>query len=42
MRKRLSAFLDEAHCSGAEGLSDADKAKLNEIRDRAAPRAPKP
>jgi uncharacterized protein YjbI with pentapeptide repeats len=37
-----SAFLDEAHCAGAHGLSEADKAKLKEIAARAAPQAPKP
>jgi hypothetical protein len=37
-----SAFLDEAHCPGARGLSEADKAKLKEIAARAAPQAPKP
>ena len=36
------AFLDEAHCSGAHGLSEADKAKLKEIAAPAAPLAPKP
>jgi len=32
-----AAFLDEARCSGARGLTEAEKAKLKEIRDRAAP-----
>jgi uncharacterized protein YjbI with pentapeptide repeats len=29
-----AAFLDEAHCFGAIGLSDQDKARLREIRNR--------
>ncbi len=37
-----AAFLDEEHCAGAHGLSDAEKAKLKEIRDRSPPPAPKP
>jgi uncharacterized protein YjbI with pentapeptide repeats len=37
-----TAFLDEAHCAGAHGLSEADKATLNEIAAPAAPQAPKP
>jgi hypothetical protein len=37
-----SAFLDEAHCPGAHGLSEADKARLKEIAAPATPRAPKP
>jgi hypothetical protein len=37
-----SAFLDEARCPGAHGLSEADKAKLKEIAALAAPQAPKP
>jgi len=37
-----AAFLDEAHCPGAHGLSEADKAKLKEIAGPAAPPAPKP
>jgi hypothetical protein len=37
-----AAFLDEAHCPGARGLSEADKAKLKEIAAPAAPTAPKP
>jgi hypothetical protein len=37
-----AAFLDEAHCAGAHGLSGADKAKLKEIAAPAAPQAPKP
>jgi Pentapeptide repeats (8 copies) len=36
------AFLDEEHCPGAHGLSDTDKAKLKEIRDRSPPPASKP
>lgn len=31
------AFLDEEHCPGARGLSEKDKAKLREIRDRRDP-----
>lgn len=34
-----STFLDEAHCAGAHGLSEDDKATLKEI---ATPQAPKP
>jgi uncharacterized protein YjbI with pentapeptide repeats len=37
-----AAFLDEAHCPGAHGLSEADKAKLKKIAAPAAPQAPKP
>jgi hypothetical protein len=37
-----SAFLDEAHCAGAHGLSEADKARLKKIAAPAAPQAPKP
>jgi uncharacterized protein YjbI with pentapeptide repeats len=41
--KTLAAvFLDEAHCPGARGLSEADKAKLEKIAAPAAPPAPKP
>jgi hypothetical protein len=29
-----AAFLDEAKCPGARGLSEENKAKLREIRDR--------
>jgi uncharacterized protein YjbI with pentapeptide repeats len=36
------AFLDEEHCPGAHGLTDAEKAKLKEIRDRSTSPAPKP
>lgn len=36
-----SAFLDEAHCAGAHGLSEADKAELKKIAARAAAQAPK-
>jgi uncharacterized protein YjbI with pentapeptide repeats len=32
-----AAFLDEAKCPGARGLSEHDKARLREIRDRAGP-----
>jgi len=37
-----AAFLDEAHCLGAHGLSEADKAILKEIAAPAAPQTPKP
>jgi hypothetical protein len=37
-----SAFLDEAHCPGAHGLSEFDKAELKKIAAPAAPQAPKP
>ncbi|MDQ6869834.1 MAG: hypothetical protein M3178_16305 [Pseudomonadota bacterium] len=37
-----STFLDEAHCAGAQGLSEDDKAKLKEIAAPATPQAPKP
>jgi Pentapeptide repeats (8 copies) len=37
-----SAFLDEAHCPGARGLTDAEKAELEEIRDHPPPSASKP
>jgi hypothetical protein len=37
-----AAFLDEAHCPGAHGLSEADKVKLKEIAAPAAPQASKP
>lgn len=37
-----AAFLDEAHCPGAHGLSETDKAKLKEIAAPAAPQPPKP
>jgi hypothetical protein len=40
--KLAAAFLDEAHCAGAHGLSEADKAKLEEIAATGAPQAPKP
>jgi len=40
--KLAAAFLDEAHCAGARGLSEADKAKLKQIAAPAAPLAPKP
>jgi uncharacterized protein YjbI with pentapeptide repeats len=32
-----AAFLDEANCLGARGLSEENKAKLQEIRDRGLP-----
>jgi len=35
------AFLDEEHCLGARGLTEAEKAKLREIRDRSPPPATK-
>jgi hypothetical protein len=35
------AFLDEEHCPGARGLTEDEKAKLKEIRDRPPPPAPK-
>jgi hypothetical protein len=35
-------LLDEAHCAGARGLSEADKAELKKIATPAAPQAPKP
>jgi uncharacterized protein YjbI with pentapeptide repeats len=34
------AFLDEAHCPGARGLSELDKKRLQEIRDRPVPTKP--
>ena len=37
-----ATFLDEAHCPGANGLTDAEKAKLKAIRDRPPTPAPKP
>jgi hypothetical protein len=41
--KTLAAdFLDEAHCPGAHGLSEADKETLKKIATRAAPKAPTP
>ena len=41
--KALAAeFLDEAHCAGAHGLSEDDKAKLKKIAAPAAPQAPEP
>jgi hypothetical protein len=36
------AFLDEAHCAGAHGLSEVDKAELKKIATPAPPQAPKP
>ena len=32
-----SAFLDETKCPGARGLSEGNKEKLREIRDRSLP-----
>jgi hypothetical protein len=37
-----AAFLNEANCAGAHGLSEADKAFLKKIAAPAAPQAPKP
>jgi len=37
-----AAFLDEAHCAGALGLSEDDKARLKKIAAPATPQAPKP
>lgn len=37
-----AAFLDEAKCRGAHGLSEENKARLQEIRDRGLPASPKP
>jgi hypothetical protein len=37
-----AAFLDEARCPGAHGLSEADKANLKKIAASTAPQAPKP
>jgi xylulose-5-phosphate/fructose-6-phosphate phosphoketolase len=37
-----AAFLDDVHCAGAHGLSEADSATLKEIAAQAAPQAPKP
>jgi hypothetical protein len=37
-----AAFLDEAHCAGAHGLSEADKAKLKKIAAPTTPQVPKP
>ena len=34
-----AAFLDEAKCPGARGLSEENKAKLQQIRDRGPARA---
>jgi hypothetical protein len=35
-----AAFLEEAKCPGARGLSEENKAKLQEIRDRGLPAPP--
>jgi hypothetical protein len=37
-----ATFLDEEHCPGARGLTNDEKAKLKEIRDRAPPPPSKP
>jgi uncharacterized protein YjbI with pentapeptide repeats len=37
-----AAFLEEAKCPGARGLSEENKAKLQEIRDRGLPAPPGP
>ncbi|WGJ14131.1 pentapeptide repeat-containing protein [Methylocapsa sp. D3K7] len=37
-----AAFLDEAHCASAPGLSEADKAKLKKIAAPTVPQVPKP
>ena len=37
-----AAFLDKAKCPGARGLSEENKAKLQEIRNRGLPAPPKP
>jgi hypothetical protein len=37
-----AAFLDEEKCPGARGLSEENKAKLREIRDRSFPAPPDP
>jgi len=37
-----AAFLDEAKCPGAHGLSEENRAKLREIRDRGLPAPPGP
>jgi uncharacterized protein YjbI with pentapeptide repeats len=37
-----AAFLDEAKCPGARGLSEENKAKLQEIHNRGLPTSPKP
>jgi hypothetical protein len=34
-------FLDEEHCPGTRGLTDAEKLELKEIRDRSSPPKPK-
>jgi uncharacterized protein YjbI with pentapeptide repeats len=42
-RAKLAAdFLDESHCLGAHGLSEADRAKLKKIAATGTPPAPKP
>jgi hypothetical protein len=35
-----AVFLDETRCEGASGLSEEDKVKLREIRDRRPPALP--
>ena len=37
-----AAFLDKEKCPGARGLSEENKAKLQEIRNRGLPAAPGP
>jgi uncharacterized protein YjbI with pentapeptide repeats len=37
-----AAFLDDVKCPGARGLSEENKAKLREIRDRGLPAPPSP
>jgi hypothetical protein len=32
------AFLDEEHCAGAHGLTEDEKARLRQMRDRALPK----
>jgi Pentapeptide repeats (8 copies) len=42
VKSLASTFLDEAHCPGAHGLSEYDKAKLRELAAPAPPPTPKP
>jgi hypothetical protein len=37
-----AAFLDQAKCPGARGLSDENKAKLQKIRNQGLPASPGP
>jgi hypothetical protein len=37
-----TALLDELHCAGAHGLSEADRATLKKIAAPAIPQEPKP